>query len=100
MENHELLPVKSAEVTVQEEGRPAYAGPRTDGTKDTSTRVRVCTKSPGRSPAQILTGSAEDLQLCTDFLLCSQLHVFLGGHRNVGLTTPGKGIQADHEQAT
>jgi len=45
--SHEMLPVKMGSVAVNEE-KPAYrngggyAGARTDGTKNTQTRVRVC----------------------------------------------------------
>lgn len=39
---HEMLPVKQPQVSIGEGGYGgAYAGGRTDGTKNTSTRVRV-----------------------------------------------------------
>lgn len=45
--NHEMLPVKMGAIAVNEEKSQqrggGYSGPRTDGTKNTQTRVRVCT---------------------------------------------------------
>lgn len=39
---HEMLPVKQPQVSIGEGGYSgAYAGGRTDGTKNTATRVRV-----------------------------------------------------------
>lgn len=44
--SHEMLPVKMGAIAVNEEKQGyrnggAYTGPRTDGTKNTQTRVRV-----------------------------------------------------------
>lgn len=48
--SHEMLPVKMGSIAVNEE-KPGYqaggyAGARTDGTKNTQTRVRVCISNP------------------------------------------------------